>query len=45
MFEIVDHDEQASVACALVQMIANRVKKIPKGFTEKNEFKAMLKVI
>jgi len=45
MFDICKHDEQASVACALVQKIANKTRAIPEGFSEKNEFKAMLKQI
>lgn len=45
MFEIVTHDEQASVACALVQKIANKSRSIPEGFTDKNEYKAILKLI
>jgi len=45
MFDICKHDEQASVACALVQKIANKTRTIPEGFSEKNVFKAMLKQI
>lgn len=45
MFDICKNDEQASVACALVQKIANKTRTIPEGFSEKNEFKAMLKQI
>ncbi len=45
MFDIVTADEQASVACALVQKIANKTHSLPKEFTHKNEFRAMLKLV
>lgn len=33
------------MACALVQKIANKTSHLPDRFTQKNEFRAMLKLI
>lgn len=54
MFEIINREQPgqlkdeahvAEVACAIVQMTGTKTKKLPEGFKDKNEFRALLKAI
>ena len=50
LFDIVNQKEEegarrAEVACAIIQMVGNKVNKLPAGFPERVEFKALMKTV